>query len=48
MVQDEQVIDHLGINCADLNAAATFYDRVLGYRVFAILTPPTASPRKRR
>jgi catechol 2,3-dioxygenase-like lactoylglutathione lyase family enzyme len=24
------MIDHLGINCADLDAAATFYDRVLG------------------
>ncbi len=24
------MIDHLGINCADLAAAAAFYDRVLG------------------
>src|ERR687885_189737 len=24
------MIDHLGINCADLDAAKTFYDRVLG------------------
>jgi len=24
------MIDHLGINCADLTAAAAFYDRVLG------------------
>jgi catechol 2,3-dioxygenase-like lactoylglutathione lyase family enzyme len=25
-----RMIDHLGINCADLGAAAAFYDRVLG------------------
>jgi catechol 2,3-dioxygenase-like lactoylglutathione lyase family enzyme len=24
------MLDHLGINCADLDAAKTFYDRVLG------------------
>jgi catechol 2,3-dioxygenase-like lactoylglutathione lyase family enzyme len=25
-----RMIDHFGINCADLDAAKTFYDRVLG------------------
>ncbi|HEX2809829.1 MAG TPA: VOC family protein [Kineosporiaceae bacterium] len=30
MLQDEGMIDHLGINCADLTAAAAFYDRALG------------------
>ena len=24
------MIDHFGINCADLEAAKTFYDKVLG------------------
>lgn len=28
--QDEAVIDHLGINCADWEKSKTFYDEVLG------------------
>src|SRR5258705_13348531 len=28
--QDEAVIDHLGINCADWDNAKAFYDKVLG------------------
>ena len=28
--QDEAVIDHLGINCADWEKSKAFYDRVLG------------------
>src|ERR1700730_15173708 len=28
--QDVAVIDHFGINCADLETAKAFYDRVLG------------------
>ena len=30
MVHDSSMIDHLGINCADVARAATFYDAVLG------------------
>jgi catechol 2,3-dioxygenase-like lactoylglutathione lyase family enzyme len=28
--QDEQVIDHFGINCSDWSASKDFYDKVLG------------------
>jgi catechol 2,3-dioxygenase-like lactoylglutathione lyase family enzyme len=30
LLQNERMIDHFGINCADLASAAAFYDRVLG------------------
>jgi catechol 2,3-dioxygenase-like lactoylglutathione lyase family enzyme len=30
MGKDRCMIDHVGINCSDLAASATFYDRVLG------------------
>jgi catechol 2,3-dioxygenase-like lactoylglutathione lyase family enzyme len=29
-VEDRVMIDHFGINCADLGASSAFYDRVLG------------------
>jgi catechol 2,3-dioxygenase-like lactoylglutathione lyase family enzyme len=29
VVHDEVMIDHIGINCADLRASGAFYDRVL-------------------
>jgi catechol 2,3-dioxygenase-like lactoylglutathione lyase family enzyme len=33
--QDEAVIDHLGINCADWDKAKAFYDKVLGVLGYA-------------
>ena len=36
------MIDHFGINCADLPAAAAFYDKVLGTLGYTRLLPRLA------